>query len=428
VSGGVGWVSRAEKLRNGLQIRAFSPDDDLEAELDLKRRAFGPVPTADAPSWLGGVRRSADAGQLFGVFDGRRPVASARYFPMRQWWHGRPVPMAGVAGVKVAPEERGKGIGRALMTRLIAEISGNGYPLSVLYPATAPLYRSLGWELVGGRYETALPAAALATLLPPDSLAERTPGGAEGNAGSAADGAAAVRRVTAADAAAVVATLDGVHRFLRECGPATHQPDIVADWLDDDHLFGYLANDGFLAYRWANGTELVRVDLLAAASAQTARRFWDIVASHASMARTVQASLAPDDPIRALTREPVAVTRQVDSWMVRVFDPVAAIEARGYPSAATVSVQLDLADETMPACAGRWMLEVSGGRGSLTAVPSTGGGTALRLGARGFASLFAGVPVRLLRLAGQAAGGEPATDEQLDGAFGGRPPFMLFNF
>jgi predicted acetyltransferase len=31
---------------------------------------------------------------------------------MRQWWHGRAVPMAGVAGIKVAPEYPGRGVGR----------------------------------------------------------------------------------------------------------------------------------------------------------------------------------------------------------------------------------------------------------------------------------------------------------------------------
>jgi Sterol carrier protein domain len=31
---------------------------------------------------------------------------------MRQWWCGRPVPMAGVSSVRVAPEDRGRGIGR----------------------------------------------------------------------------------------------------------------------------------------------------------------------------------------------------------------------------------------------------------------------------------------------------------------------------
>ena len=74
------------------------------------------------------------------------------FHDMRQWWHGRAVPMAGVGGVKVAPEQRGRGTGRALMTEVLRVIADRGYPLSVLYPATAPLYRSLGWELAGGLY------------------------------------------------------------------------------------------------------------------------------------------------------------------------------------------------------------------------------------------------------------------------------------
>ena len=71
---------------------------------------------------------------------------------MRQWWHGRAMPMAAVGGVKVAPEGRGRGVGRALMTALLREIAARGFPVSALYPATAPLYRSLGWEIAGGLY------------------------------------------------------------------------------------------------------------------------------------------------------------------------------------------------------------------------------------------------------------------------------------
>jgi predicted acetyltransferase len=36
-----------------------------------------------------------------------RPLATALYHDMRQWWLGRAVPMAGVGGVTVAPEYRG---------------------------------------------------------------------------------------------------------------------------------------------------------------------------------------------------------------------------------------------------------------------------------------------------------------------------------
>ena len=62
---------------------------------------------------------------------------------MTQWWNGRAVPMAGVAGVMVAPEERGRGVGRALMTALLEVIAARGYPLSVLFPSTLPTRRAL---------------------------------------------------------------------------------------------------------------------------------------------------------------------------------------------------------------------------------------------------------------------------------------------
>ena len=93
-------------------------------------------------------------------------VGAAICHDMIQWWHGRGVPMAGVASVKVAPEYRGRGIGRELMTALLALIAERGYPLSVLYPATMPLYRSLGlgvgWWKVSGRHPG--PLAPVATV------------------------------------------------------------------------------------------------------------------------------------------------------------------------------------------------------------------------------------------------------------------------
>ena len=72
---------------------------------------------------------------------------------MRQYWLGQPVKLAGVASVKVAPEHRGRGIGRTLMTELLDVIAERGYPLSALYPATTPIYRSLGWELAGAKHK-----------------------------------------------------------------------------------------------------------------------------------------------------------------------------------------------------------------------------------------------------------------------------------
>lgn len=346
---------------------------------------------------------------------------------MRQWWQGKSLPMAGVAGVKVAPEYRGRGVGRTLMTELIAEMARQGYPVSALYPATAPLYRSLGWEIAGGRYETTVPMGSLAGLIGPDQAVAVQ--AATGLAGQREEEPAGLRRASAADAAVVAETLGKVYGALREFGPATHDPGFIAARLDNnpDH-FAYLADDGFLSYHWADGHDSIKVELLAAASARTARAFWQLLGSHGTMADEVRAYLAPDDPITWLTREPTAAVRQVWGWMFRLIDVRSAIEERGFPAAVEVSVQLELADDVLPGNAGRWRLDVGDGVGKIARDGPAGLDQTLHLGARGLAALYAGVPLATLRRAGLAQGGDHATDAALDSAFGGRQAFMLHAF
>jgi predicted acetyltransferase len=331
---------------------------------------------------------------------------------MRQWWHGRSMPMAGVAGVKVAPEEQGRGVGTAMMAALLEDIGRRGYPVSVLFPTTAPLYRAAGWETAGRVYETVLPGSSLAAFAAPDR-----------HAGPVHD-AAKLRRATPADAAAVVEVEGLAHEQLLHCGPNTREPWMVRDWLDDEDHFAYLADDGFLSYRWSADREDIEVAELVAASTGTARAFWQILASHATMASRIRACLAPDDPVTWLTRDPAAELRQADIWMLRVVDAPAAIAGRGFPAGAGVAVGLDIADAARPANSGRWALEVSGGEGSLTRLadaPGSAGQDAsvLSLGARGFAALYAGVPLPAMRLAGLAAGGDAAADDALGSAFCG---------
>src|SRR5262249_10654221 len=116
--------TRAGAQLTGVEVRPFGLADDPEAELDLQRRSFGPISPARRAASIESTQRSIKAGEMLGAFDGTRLVGSARFHPMRQWWHGRSMPMAGVAGVKVAPEYRGRGVGRALMTGLIPEMAG----------------------------------------------------------------------------------------------------------------------------------------------------------------------------------------------------------------------------------------------------------------------------------------------------------------
>jgi len=365
------------------------------------------------------MRTSIEAGATIGAFDGSRLVGSARYHQMQQWWHGRSMPMAGVAAVKVAPEERGRGVGTQMMARLLSDLADRGFPVSVLYPATAPLYRSFGWEFAGGKYETVIPVRSLATLIGPDQSVLADPG--------LPPRAPALRRATPDDGAAIVAVKGLVHATLRHCGPNTREPWELRDWLDDPEHFAYLADDGFLSYRWARQADEIDVEELIATSAATARALWQILSSHATMVTRIRACLAPDDPVHALSREPDAELRRPEAWMLRIVDAAAAVAARGFPAGVSVSVPFDLADAGLPGNTGRWQLEVTGGRGSLQRADGGTAADALRLGARGFAALFAGAAVASLRLAGLAAGGDPAGDDALESAFRGQA-FMIDYF
>jgi predicted acetyltransferase len=405
-----------------VEIRLVTPADDLEPELDLTDRAFG-HPAQDRDLRLARALATAAEGRQVGAFDGTTMVASAEYHDMRQWWHGRPLPMAGVAGVKVAPEERGRGVGRALMTGLLEQIAAAGYPLSALYPATTAVYRSLGWEVAGGQYQVRVPARSLRILLPADPLAGPL-AGADPDSGRGA-----VRRAGPGDADAMFACAAELHTETRDCGPITYGTPRLAEMLQTPGIYAYLAPDGLLVYRWNRQENEVLAYQLAAASAATLRALWSIVASHGTMVDHVRAFVGPADPVTWLVPEPDVALSRREVWMLRLVDAPAAIAGRGFPESAALAVPLTLNDHHLPANAGQWLLEISAGKAALTrtdasAVP--GHPAPLHLGPRGLAALYAGTPLATLRHAGLVTGGTPSADAALDQAFTATPYMLDF--
>lgn len=78
-------------------------------------------------------------------------IAQLVIYPMAQWYGGKPVPMAGIAVVGVAPEYRGQGVAYQLMAQTIMQLHDQGVPISTLYASTDTLYRKVGYERAGNR-------------------------------------------------------------------------------------------------------------------------------------------------------------------------------------------------------------------------------------------------------------------------------------
>jgi predicted acetyltransferase len=78
-----------------------------------------------------------------------RVVGVLGIYQIGQWFGGASLPMAGVAGVGVAPEARGTGVVTKLLTETLKELYANGVPISALYPATQRPYRKVGYEQAG---------------------------------------------------------------------------------------------------------------------------------------------------------------------------------------------------------------------------------------------------------------------------------------
>jgi predicted acetyltransferase len=388
-----------------LEIRPLRPDDDIDVQVGLSERAFGLMSPGARENWRRSKEAIVAAGHALAVFDGGRQAGGAHYLDMRQWWAGREVPMAGVAGVTMAPEARGQGIGRQLMTETLRLIAARGYPLSALYPATMPIYRSLGWELAGRIPRAVVAARSLRSLLPSDSaLLTNEPASPP------------VRQVTPHDAADVIAALGRAYREARDCGPITRDVSSVELGIrDDPDSYRYLCGDeGFLSYRWQPGNGAIFADRMVAATPAALRELLALLAGHSSTADTVTIRTAPDSPLWLLLRERDAEFSHF-MWMLRVVDAPAAVAARGFGTGIGGSVLLNVADDVLPGNAGTWRFTVGGGQGILErAEPARG---ALTVGARGLSALYAGTPVHTLRMAGLAAGGSPDDDAFLTAAF-----------
>lgn len=374
---------------------------DLAAYAGTIAASF-PMSRADSPRWI--ERVGKDNVRL--LREHGRPIGGLARLSMGQWFGGRSVPTGGIAAVGIDPEARGRGQAQRLMKSVLREMRDSDLALSTLYPSTLRMYRSVGYEPAGARYEVRLPAASIDLSerdLPLRVIEERDD--------------AALRKAYESVARTTAGWLDR-HEFLwsrvREWKGEERRGYAVGEKRDVD---AYL----FLAQRpTPNGRyDLFLSDILAL-DARAARRLFTFLADHRSIAGDVIWFGGSSDPLLAVLPEATAKIALATPWMLRILDVRAALEARGYPAAASGDLHLAVRDELIAENQGRFVLSVGGGRGEV----KKGGNGHLSIDVRGLAALYSGhLSGEGVAAAGLAEG--PAKDRALASAlFAGPAPSM----
>lgn len=129
--------------------------DEGEALFALARQAFGNTMPYD-PDLPTAPAERVRVARLNG-----RPVSKVAVLDMGQFVNGGRVSMAGVTSVTAAAEVTGRGVTKRLLSDALGDAVERGEPIATLFPTTASLYRSVGFEVSGGWARRALPVAEL---------------------------------------------------------------------------------------------------------------------------------------------------------------------------------------------------------------------------------------------------------------------------
>jgi len=382
----------------------FGPPGDGEeqaAVADIVAQAFAMTPQESA-AWV----EKAGLANLRVLREKGMVTATALPIPMGQWFGGRRVAMAGIGGVGVAPSARGGGAATRLMQRTLQELRSLGFPLSVLYPATQPLYRRVGYEQAGARFELRVQAPRL-------DFKERT---------------LQVRPVKPADLPAVQ---ELYRRYASTRQGYLDRGPYVWDRVfhpRNETAYGFVVEgaNGLEGYVWLVRRrkvdlqqEIFLTDSVVSTPA-AGRRLLSFLGDHRSLAQEVVWTGGPMDPLLVLMREQTYQVKLLFHWMMRVLDVPAALESRGYPAGVSGTLHLHVEDDLFPENRGSFTLEVSGGTGHV----QRGGGGLMSLDVRALAPLYTGfLTAEALRSVG-ALVADDATVRLAATLFSGAPPAL----
>ncbi|MDX2097433.1 MAG: GNAT family N-acetyltransferase [Leptolyngbyaceae cyanobacterium bins.59] len=344
-----------------------------------------------------------------GLQRGEQLVGALAVYPMGQWFGGQCLPIAGLAAVCVAPEHRGTGVAREMLTQTLRSFYHQGIPLATLYASTQRLYRGVGFEQAGTFCRLSVPTIALTQQSRelPISLLETTDW-------------------------RVLYSLYQQQAIV--CNGNLERHEAIWDRIvdpPDTKVFVYLlgsdsAPEGYVVFRQENnqGKYDLRVRDWVALTPKAHRSLWTFFADHRSMVDRVHWFGPLLNPTVALLEEHRYQIEHLERWLVRVVQVPKALALRGYPLGVEAELHLAIDDPLIPENSGRWQLQVSQGQGQV--IP--GGRGDVQMSIRGLAPLFTGlITPQILQRLGFLEG----TPEGLGTAaqlFAGPEPWMADHF
>jgi predicted acetyltransferase len=357
-------------------------------------------PPSDAEPWI----RKAGIENIRAVRRDGKIHACCMIMPHAQFFAGGSVPAMGVAGVSTPAESRGTGAALVMMKALLRELHDRGIATSNLYPASLPLYRRVGYELAGARWETKVSLRELPEADRSLPLREMR-----------ADEMAAVKASYRAAAARTNGYLDrGEYVWRRVFEPRDQRARAFVVGDMEGHVVLYEKNGGPIVF------SLLVTDLVAHTRAAVARLL-TFFADHGTLGDEVSWYGSHESAfVHALPALGYQV-RMHHPWMIRIVDLSKALEARGWPAGLSASLDLDVRDDLIDSNAGRWTLSIEAGRAQV----KRGGKGTFRLDVNALAPLFsAHMTPRALAVSGALEAG----DDELARAetmFASSPPALV---
>jgi predicted acetyltransferase len=332
--------------------------------------------------------------------------------PMAQWFGGRSVPMTGIGGVGIDPDDRATGLATALMRSAVEELHGQGVALSALYPATQPVYRRVGYELAGSFVVYSAPVNTIDVRERSIDVELFDPVDID-----------VLKRVQTERARAGNGWLDAPERMWERMLDDRGGTDVHT------YLVGGSSEpQGYVVFTQSrqehDGWKYdLNVRDIVALTPAAARRLLTFFADHRSFANNVKWTGPIGDPLVFHMREQDWKIDWSYTWMLRIVDVERALAERGYPVGLEAELHIAVADDLLPGNDASFVLHVANGKGET----SRGGRGAVKIDVRGLAPLYTGfLGAEELRATGYVDG--PDEDLAIATAIFGGPAPSLNHF